>query len=55
MSLCKVKGKVVYHIHDGNWRVGETYHIGEKKTVDYALWKCENKERRTFLKDILAN
>lgn len=31
MSLCKVKGKVVYHIHDGNWRVGETYHIGEKK------------------------
>lgn len=29
------------------------YHIGEKKTVDYALWKCENKERRTFLKDLL--
>jgi len=31
MPLCKVKGKVVYHIHDGDWRVGETYHIGEKK------------------------
>ena len=31
------------------------YHIGEKKTVDYALWKCENKERRTFLKDLLKN
>ena len=29
------------------------YHIGEKKTVDYALWKCENKERRTFLKELL--
>lgn len=31
MSLCKVKGKVVYHIHDGNWRVGETYHVEGKK------------------------
>jgi len=30
------------------------YHIGEKKTVDYALWKCENKERRTFLKELIC-
>lgn len=29
MSLSRIDSKIVYHIHDGNWKVGETYHIGK--------------------------
>ncbi len=31
MPIDEVKTKVFYHLHSGEWKVGETYRIGEKR------------------------